>query len=129
MRLKALRAIGDRDFLLYAAATFSVMLALVLFSSADRIVAQSWFGVATNNNMGLVNWAQFDAYQTAGLLGRGLLWGTQPLLWILFVQRSLLDRTKPASLLFFWIYVGTLLVSAILLGCLARPAQLAFLRS
>jgi hypothetical protein len=125
-RLKACQAIWDHDFLLYTGATFSVLLALFLFSSADRIVAQSWFGVATNNNMGVVNWPLFDAYQTAGLLGRGLLWGTQPLLWILFAQRSLLDRTRAASLTFFWIYLGALLVGAILLGCLAQPLSWLF---
>jgi len=116
----------DRDFLLCVGATFSVLLALFLFSSADRIVAQSCFGVVTNNNLGLVNWAQFDAYQTAGLLGRALLWGTQPLLWILFAQRSRLNRTTPASLTFFWIYAGALLLGAILLGCLAQPLSRLF---
>jgi len=126
MRLKACHAVWDRDFLLCAGATFSVLLALFLFSSADRIVAQSWFGVATNNNMGLVNWALFDAYQTAGLLGRGILWGTQPLLWILFAQRSRLDRTTPTSLAFFWIHVGALLLGATLLGCLAQPLSRLF---
>jgi O-antigen/teichoic acid export membrane protein len=126
MRLKACRAVWDRDFLLCAGATFSVLLALFLFSSADRIVAQSWFGVANNNNMGLVNWGQFDAYQTAGLLGRGLLWGTQPLLWILFAERSRLDRTRADSLTFFWIYLGVLAPGAILLGCLAQPLSRLF---
>ena len=125
-RLKACQTILDRDFLLGAGATFSVLLALFLFSSADRIVAQSWFGVATNNNMGLVNWPLFDAYQTAGLLGRGILWGTQPLLWILFAQRSRLDHTTPASLTFFWIYLGALVLGAILLGCLAQPLSRLF---
>jgi len=126
MRLKACRAILDRDFLLCASATFSVLLALFLFSSADRIVAQSWFGVANNNNMGLVNWDVFDAYQTAGLLGRALLWGTQPLLWILFAERSRVDRTRAASLTFFWIYLGALLLGAILVGCLAQPLSRLF---
>jgi hypothetical protein len=126
MRLKAFRAVWDRDFLLCVGATFSVLLALFLFSSADRIVAQSWFGVATDNNMGLVNWPLFDAYQTAGLLGRALLWGTQPLLWILFAQRFRLDRTTPASLNFFWIHAGALLLGAILLGCLAQPLSQLF---
>ena len=60
------------------------------------MVAQHGFGGATNNNMGLVNWTAFDGYQTAGLLGRGLLWGTQPLLWVLFAQRSRQDRTQAA---------------------------------
>jgi hypothetical protein len=129
MRWKACVAIWsnlDRDFLLCLGATFSVLLALFLFSSADRIVAQSCFGVVTDNNMGLVNWALFDAYQTAGLLGRGILWGTQPLLWILFAQRSRLDRTTPASLTFFWVYLGALVPGAILLGCLAQPLSRLF---
>ena len=47
LRLKALQAAKDRDFLLVLGATFSVILALFLFSSADRIVAQSWFGTST----------------------------------------------------------------------------------
>jgi O-antigen/teichoic acid export membrane protein len=126
MRLKACQAAWDRDFLLCAAATFSVLLALFLFSSADRIVAQSWFGVATSSNMRYVDWPRFDAYQTAGLLGRGILWGTQPLLWILFAQRSRLVHTTAASLSYFWIYVGALLLGAILLGCLAQPLSRLF---
>jgi hypothetical protein len=128
-RWKACQAIWsnlDRDFLLCVGATFSVLLALFLFSSADRIVAQSWFGIAMNNNMGLVNWALFDAYQTAGLLGRGILWGTQPLLWVLFAQRSRVNRTTPASLTFFWIHLGALLLGAIFLGCLAQPLSRLF---
>ncbi len=121
VRFKSCLAVCDRDFLLCAGSTFSVLLALFLFSSADRLVAQSCFGVITNNNLGLVNWPLFDAYHTAGLLGRALLWGTQPLLWILFAQRSRLDRTTPASLTFFWIYLGALLAGAMILGCLAQP--------
>jgi hypothetical protein len=74
----------------------------------------------------MVNWARFDAYQTAGLLGRGILWGTQPLLWILFAQRAPLARTTPASLTFFWIYLGALLGGALLLGCLAKPLSAIF---
>jgi hypothetical protein len=127
-RLKACQAVWDRDFLLCAGATFSVLLALCLFSSADRIVAQSWFGVAMNNNMGMVNWDLFDAYQTAGLLARGLLWGTQPLLWILFAQRSRLDRTRADSLTFFWIYLGTLLAGVVFLFLLAGPLSRLFCR-
>ena len=128
-RLAACRALWlnwDRDFLLGAGATFSVLLALFLFSSADRLVAQSWFGVVTNNNLGLVNWPLFDSYQTAGLLARALLWGTQPLLWILFAQRSRLDRTTPASLSFFWIYLAALVFGAIILGCLTQPLSRLF---
>ncbi len=120
-RWSACRALLDRDFLLCTGATFSVLLALFLFSNADRIVAQSWFGVATNNNLGIVNWPLFDAYQTAGLLARALLWGTQPLLWILFARRSRLAKTNAASLTFWWIYLGALFLGAIGLGFLAHP--------
>ncbi len=125
-RLSAFRAIWDRDFLICTGTTFSVLLALFLFSSADRIVAQSWFGVVNNNNMGMVNWPVFDSYQTAGLLARSLLWGTQPLLWILYAQRSPLTRTRAASLTFFWIYLAVLLLGAIVLGCIARPLSQLF---
>ena len=125
-RWKACRAVWDHDFLIYAAATLSVFFGVFLFSSADRIVAERWLGVAVNNNLGLVDWPAFDAYQTAGLLGRSLLWGTQPLLWILFAQRSLLKRTTAASLRFFWIYLGALVVGAILLGFLSNPLSYLF---
>jgi len=126
LRLKALRTVLDRDFLLVLGGTFSVALALFLFSSADRIVAQSWFGSATNNNFGYVDWSAFDAYQTAGLLGRALLWGTQPLLLVLFAQRARLDRTTPASLTFFWIYLGALFLGATLLILLRQPLSSLF---
>ncbi|MCE0483784.1 MAG: hypothetical protein LV479_06055 [Methylacidiphilales bacterium] len=105
----------DRDFLLYLGATFSVVLGLFLFSSADRLVAQSWFGIVNDQNLGFVNWGAFDGYHAAGLLGRSLLWGTQPLLWILFVQRARLTKTTAASLTFFWIYLGILFAGIILL--------------
>jgi O-antigen/teichoic acid export membrane protein len=126
MRIKAFQNSIDRDFLLFAGATFSVLLGLFLLSNADRIIAQSWFGVATNNNMGLVNWGVFDAYQTAGLLGRSLIWGAQPLLWILFAQRSRLDKTTAASLTFFWIHLGVLVLGAILLDFFASPLSRLF---
>ncbi len=126
LRWKACRDVWDRDFLLYAGATFSVLLGVFLFTNADRIVAQKWLGVAINNNLGIVSWSLLDAYQTAGLLGRSLLWGTQPLLWILFAHRSPLNRTTTASLTFFWIYLGALLLGAILLGCLAQPLSRLF---
>ncbi|MEI9999508.1 MAG: hypothetical protein WDO13_10250 [Verrucomicrobiota bacterium] len=125
-RLKALRCLADRDFLLFAGATLSTLLAIFLFGSADRIVAQAGFGAATDNNLGLVNWPQFDAYQTAGLLGRGLLWGTQPLLWMFYARRSPLERTTWESLRFLGIHLTYLLVGALMLGMLARPLSRLF---
>jgi hypothetical protein len=120
------RTVSDRDFLLYLGATFSVLLAVLLFSSADRMIAQSWFGRSDDNNLGYVHWTVCDDYQTAGLLGRALLWGTQPLLLILFVQRSRLNHTTPISLKFFWIYLGVLWGGAVLLTLLGYPLSWLF---
>jgi hypothetical protein len=120
-RWQACRAMWDKDFLLCASSTFSVLLALYLFTNADRIVTQSWFGVVTNNNLGLINWPMFDSYQTAGLLARSVLWGTQPLLWIHFAQRARVEHSRAASLTFFWIYLGALVLGALVLGVLAKP--------
>ena len=124
--MKEWRVMMNRDFLLYLGATLSVVLGLFLFSSADRIIAQSWFGRSDDNNLGYVHWTICDEYQTAGLLGRALLWGTQPLLLILFVQRSRLNRTTPASLKFFWIYLGVLWGGALLLALLGYPLSWLF---
>jgi hypothetical protein len=125
-RLKALRTALDRVFLLDLGATFSVVLAFFLFSSADRIVAQSWFGTATDNNIGYVDWAMFDAYQTAGLLGRSILWGTQPLLLMLLVRRSRLNKTTSASLDWFWIYLGALVSGVTFLELFHQPLSMLF---
>ena len=115
------RGMLDRDFLLYLGATFSVLLALFLFSSADRVIALGWFAVPFNNNFGFVDWTIIDSYQTAGLLARALIWGLQPLLVIFYLQRSRLSRTTRASLKFFWIYLGALFLGAIALGLLGGP--------
>jgi hypothetical protein len=126
LRMKALRSAMDRDFLRYLGATFSVLLGMFLFSSADRLIAQSWFGVVTNLNMGLVDWPGFDAYQCAGLLGRALLWGTQPLLLLMLAERSRLSQTTPASLIWFWIYLGALAAGSFLLICFQGPVSRLF---
>ncbi len=110
------QAVRDRDFLLHLAATFCVVFGIYVFTNADRIVSQDWFGNPVNNNIGYVNWPRFDAYQSAGLLGRGLLWGTMPLLLLVYVERTHLTRTTFRSMRFFWVYLATLIVSAILLG-------------
>jgi len=111
---KAWQALRDRDFLLHLGATFSFVLAVFLFSQADRIVALSRF-VNPANNLGYPDLGLFDDYQTAGLLGRALLWGTQPLLFLLYAERSRLKKTTVASLRFFWIYLAALFAGAILL--------------
>jgi hypothetical protein len=124
--MKEWRILWNRDFLIYLGATFSVVLALFLFSSADRIIAQSWFGRSDDNNLGFIHWTICDDYQTAGLLGRMLLWGTQPLLLILFIRRSRLNHTTPISLKFFWIYLGALWGGAVLLTFLGYPLSWLF---
>jgi len=115
--LKDWRALCQRDFLLYLGATLSVVMALFLFSSADRIVARSWFEHAEN----YAGWGSTDSYQTAGLLGRSLLWGTQPLLLIFFLRRARTTRTTSDILNLFWIYLGVLVAGALLLTLLRRP--------
>lgn len=120
----------DRDFRLYLGAAFSVLLASFLFSSADRIIAQSWIGHPSSDNLdmvkGYVDWPEFDAYQTAGLMGRSLLWGTQPLLVMLFAQRSGLNRTTAGSLTFLWIYLCALLLGSLLLTRFPEPLSRLF---
>ena len=128
-RVAAFRATFDRDFMIFAGATFSVLAGIYLFTNADRIVALAWPGIASHAQPELVSGveirkADFDQYQAAGLLGRSLLWGTQPLLWILFAQRARLNRTDAASLTFFWIYLGALVGGAIVLGLLTQPGNL-----
>jgi hypothetical protein len=125
-RLKAFKSALEPAFLLDLAATFSVVLGIFLFTSADRIVAQSWFGTVTDNNMGIVDWAAFDAYQTAGLLGRAILWGTQPLLLMLFIRRSRANKTTPASLNWFWVYLGALVAGVVFLEIFHVPLSWLF---
>jgi hypothetical protein len=121
-RWAACRAMWDRDFLLCLGATFSVLLALFLFANTDRIVAQSWM----TTSPGFISLYDFDAYQNAGLIARSLLWGSQPLLWILFVKRSRLERTSVASLLYYWIYLVALLLGVTLLFQIAHPISSLF---
>jgi hypothetical protein len=118
---KARAAWRDREFLVHLAATFSTLLGLFLFTNADRIVAQAWFGRPQGNNIGFVPWAQFDAYQTAGLLGRALVWGAQPILLVLLVRRAPQERTSPGVRQIFWLYSGVIVAGAILLHALADP--------
>ncbi len=118
---KAKAAWRDREFRLYLAAAVSVTLGIFLFTNADRIVAQVWFGEASDNNLGLVHWGRFDGYQTAGLLARALLWGTQPLLLLFLARRSAQPRTGRRLRRLFWFYLAALAAGALLLPALALP--------
>jgi hypothetical protein len=124
-RLEAFRAIFHRDFLLFTAATLSVLSGIYLFINADRIVAQTWIQHADSSAVILgmdVHGIDLDHYQAAGLLARAILWGTQPLLWILFAQRSVRARTTAGSLRFFWIYLGALVAGALALDSLTQSS-------
>ena len=118
---KAAAAWHDAEFARHALATGCVLLGIYLFTNGDRIVAQAWFGRPQENNMGFVPWAFFDSYQTAGLLGRALLWGTQPLLLLFLVRRAGAPRTTPELRNLFWTYLGVLVVGGMLLVTLAHP--------
>jgi hypothetical protein len=124
-RVKAGVAALDRDFLRFAAATLSVLGGIYLFTNADRIAVLNWVSAPRTPGegggyAGAVNPSTLDAYQAAGLLGRGLLWGTQPLLWLLYAQRSPLAKTTPAALRPLWIYLAVLIGGAIVLSVLSR---------
>jgi hypothetical protein len=123
---KMTAVLGDRNFRLYLGATLSVLLGLFLFTNGDRIVAEVWFGQPDNNNMGYVNWYLFDGYQAAGLLGRSLLWGTQPLLLLMLVRRTQTTRTTLDSLPLYWLYVIALVAGAFVLTALTQPLSQLF---
>jgi hypothetical protein len=123
---KARTAWRDRGFRFHFAATLSAVLGIFLFSSADRIAAQAWFGRAEDNNMGLVHWGFFDGYQTAGLVGRALLWGTQPLLLLLAAERVRHVYTTAPVRNLFWIYIVILVAGAVSVSALAQPLSLLF---
>jgi hypothetical protein len=103
----------------------SVAFALALFTNADRIAAQLTLGtadpdrVASADSNGVplvfVDYRLFDDYQAAGLVARGLLWALFPLLGLFYVQRAQLPRTTYASLRWFWIYLGALLLGFVFL--------------
>jgi hypothetical protein len=118
---KVRELLRDREFTRYLIATISIVVGTFLFTNADRIVAQPWFGEPTDNNMGVVHWGLFDGYQTAGLLGRSLLWGTQPILLLLLARRARQKRTAGDVRRLAWYYLGTLVLGAIALHQLAAP--------
>jgi hypothetical protein len=132
-RLQALGAALNRDFLVYFTAAVSVFTGIYLFTSADRLVAQSWFGGIGKNaiehnadgmvlvRLGTGNPPLFDAYQSAGLIARSWLWALQPLLFAWFAQRSPLGKSTAASLTWFWIYLALLVGGLIALALLATP--------
>ena len=123
---KARAAWRNRELRIYLAATFSVTLAVFLFTSADRFLSQMWFGRSTDNNLGLVRWGLFDGYQTAGLLARSLVWGVQPILFFLLARRAGDAHTRKASRRVIWIYLGALLAGGVALYLLRHPLSMCF---
>jgi hypothetical protein len=123
-RVAACRALLNRDFLVFAGATISVFVGLYLFINGDRMASLRWadFVPANNSVIGMeVPRNRLDSYQLVGLLARGLLWGTQPLLWVLYANRVGLKKTTSASLRAFWIYLAILIVGAFALGLITQP--------
>jgi len=114
-----------RPALVPGLAAVSVALALVLFTNADRIAAQINLGTVPPDNaasfqpgnidLTFVDSPLFDDYQAAGLCMRGILWAFLPLLGLLYLQRAPLDRTTYASLRWFWIYLGALVLGVLVL--------------
>jgi hypothetical protein len=121
-RLGACMAALDRGFLRFGAATLSVMLGIYLFTNADRIASLSWWSTEVGGTTLRSDELRpyFDLYQGVGLLARALLWGTQPLLWLLYADRSKLNKTTFASLRFFWLYLAALVLGVLALGFLAH---------
>jgi hypothetical protein len=123
---KARELLRDREFRRYLIATCCIVVGTFLFTNADRIVAQAWFGEPVDNNMGVVHWGLFDGYQTAGLLGRSLLWGTQPILLLLLARRAGQKHTAADVRKLCWFYLGTLVIGAIFLHQLTQPLSRLF---
>jgi hypothetical protein len=117
-RLKTCREALDRDFLVFAGATLSVLVGIYLFTNADRIASVRWMNVQFLHNVLSAEGtqAEFDTYQATGLLSRCLLWGIQPLLWMFYAERSKLNKTPVASLKFIWIYLALLFIGTLVFG-------------
>ncbi|HUB67172.1 MAG TPA: hypothetical protein VL981_06780, partial [Candidatus Methylacidiphilales bacterium] len=85
---QALRIIFQRDFFVYLAASFSVMLALFCFVSGDQVVARHSFSPKFDSSHATFNARGYDDYQAAGMLGRELVWASAPVLAVMFTQVS-----------------------------------------
>jgi len=112
-------------------AAISVVLAIALFSNADRIAAQRLFAIAEETHytplsgsgdalVTFVNHPPIDDYQVAGLLVRYLLLALVPLLFLFHKRRSSQPQTTRDSLRHFWIYLGAL-VAGLALIAVAAP--------
>jgi hypothetical protein len=115
-----------RKLLLPLLATTSVVLALLLFSNAHRIVAQRNFGAPDALNFGFVNLGGFDDFQVAGLIAQRILGMNLLLLVVFWTKRTVLNRTTVASLRWFWIYLGALVAGVVLLVMAAPLANAIF---
>jgi hypothetical protein len=115
-----------RKLLLPLLATASVVLALLLFSNAHRLVAQRNFGAPDPLNFGFVNFGAFDDFQVAGLIAQRILGITLLLLVVFWTKRTVLNRTTLASLRWFWIYLGALGIGVLLLVFAAPLADAIF---
>jgi hypothetical protein len=125
-----------RPALVPTLAALGIALALALFTNADRIAAQLNLGTIDPNHVtgtdssaepfAFVDYRLFDDYEAAGLVARGLLWSLLPLLGLFYAQRVRLTSTTRASLRWFWIYLGALLLGALFLVVGAPVANALF---
>jgi hypothetical protein len=115
-----------RRLLLPILATVSVILAIVLFSNAHRIVAQPAFGAPDPANFGFVDLARFDDFQAAGILAKGVLACALLPLTVFGLRRAALPRTTRASLRLFWVFLGMLVAGVVLLVAAAPLANSIF---
>jgi hypothetical protein len=122
-RLRASAVLLDSDFRRFTFATLSTALGVYLFTSADRIVGAQWFNVvAVNTSAPNLQLRQdLDHYQVAGWFVRAILWGAQPLLWLLYRERVGLTKSTARSIRHFWSYLGTVVAGLLLLVLFSRP--------
>jgi O-antigen/teichoic acid export membrane protein len=107
----------DRKMAIYFCACLSVCLGNFLFLQCDQIVAQRYF-----------EGAELGVYTAASLLGRGIVWGSIPILTVFFTQRSECTRTNGGSLSLLFLYGAALLVGAYLVCLLDVPLTKLLLR-
>jgi hypothetical protein len=142
--VKAGKILTRKDFLLYLTASLSVMLSLFLFSSGDQIISQYCFGLKLTGQAPIAA-SLYDNYQAAGQLGRSLIWGSAPILAVIFTHVSrepflnlqtttplflVADENKPhrvKALQLLFLYCGTLATGAVLLQILREILTSLFL--
>ncbi len=108
-----------RKFLVPFLATVSVILALALFTNADRVIAQGEFDMANATNFGYINLTSLTITRRPDCSG-ARCFGARCRCSLFFTRNGLpfpAPRTRRCD--FFWIYLGALLGGTFLLAFLA----------